>query len=355
MKKVYFLPRLTILIPLLIMILAAGSGIVFIYNLPLQDPTRIVSMMRVYLVWLTFFSFLVGLALSYAILVPLKRLMKLSKDLKKHDYTSNIATSHFEKEIKDLFYSFEEAKHSIDLERKREHLQRLSSLGLLASGVAHEIRNPLSSIKGLVSLINEDFSDEKSSANITDYKKYIQTVLKEVDRMEGVVNNFLSLASGKKSDIKQEVIEIEPFLDEVLSLAAFEFSKKKIKIAREGNGSKERIFGFEERLKQAFLNFIINAYQAMPDGGTLTIAIKRIKSDSLKIIFSDTGSGIDKDKLDMIFDPFFTTKDNGIGLGLAISHQIILAHQGDVEVDSVKGKGTKFTITLPRIKNESQR
>ncbi|MBU0759922.1 MAG: hypothetical protein KKC66_04215 [Candidatus Omnitrophica bacterium] len=263
------------------------------------------------------------------------------KDIERNNFS---LTKHpnVEQEIEEVFQSFEHLHSSLEIRRRREVLQRLASLGQLAAGVAHEIRNPLGSIKGLMNLIAESLPDGDPR------NEYAEVILREVGRMEGIINRFLSVSPSKYMEINQEEINLDLILDEAISLAKLSCSQtNEIEIIKEGNLD-VNIIGDREKLGQALFNVILNAHQAMPkEGGTLRVSIKRLEDNSIQVKFSDTGMGIAEENIERIFDPFYTSKEEGVGLGLTITHQIITAHKGDIRVESIKGKGSDFIISLP--------
>ena len=340
MKK-YIAIRLVFAIPLLITLVVAGSGLVFLYSIPnLADLAQTLNALKIYLFLSTLLSFVVGLALAYALMVPLQELAAASQNLTQADSEVKKRPAYFEREIEELFSSLDKTKFSLLAQRKKELFQRLSSLGLMAAGVAHELRNPLGSIKGLVNLIDEDFNPGEPK------KEYTRVILGEIERLEGTINRFLGLCSGNPKELREEKTDINALLDEILALAKFEPRAAKIKIIRKTDGLPSIISGYPDKLKQSFLNIILNAYDAMPEGGTLKISTGHLNGN-IRITFSDTGTGIDEKDIDKIFEPFYTTKDANTGLGLTVSQQVILSHQGLMEVKSEKSKGTSFIITLP--------
>lgn len=248
-----------------------------------------------------------------------------------------------------------------DLRKSQEQLiqsGKLAALGQLSAGIAHEIRNPLTSIKILVhSLIDKLGSDE-------DKREDILVIENEIERMNQTIKRFLDFA--RPADPMFSSTDINQVLEDTLLLVSHEFRAGKTHLRRDFFPELPEVLADREQLRQAFLNLILNAVQAMPNGGSLTIAT-RVIGDRLKVMgkslipntqypkpegnfieisFIDTGHGIPLEKVNNIFDPFFTTKDEGIGLGLSITHRIIDSHKGFIKVESREGKGTTFTVVI---------
>ncbi len=227
----------------------------------------------------------------------------------------------------------------LEKEEMLRRADRLSALGALSAGIAHEIRNPLASIKGTAEILQEDFPPP--------HKKYdfLQILIKEVDRLNKVVENFLSFARPQPPDLGP--CEVSAVINSVLELVKHPAHKTNVSIKTSFDLQRPDLIADEEQLKQAFLNIILNALQAMPHGGELSVATVH-KAPWVEIYFQDQGPGIPFPDLDKIFNPFYTTKGEGTGLGLAITHRIIVEnHGGQMEVESEEGKGTKFIVRLP--------
>lgn len=226
------------------------------------------------------------------------------------------------------------------LRREIARNQRLASVGRLAAGVAHEIRNPLSSIKGLATYFKERYQeklDDQQIANI---------MIEEVDRLNRVVGQLLDFARPIK--VSRKSTPMKKLIEDSLKLVERQASEKNIKIETHLPSQMDPIFVDSDRLNQVLLNLYLNAIDSMDEGGRLAV---RITNSDLKhnteIKVIDNGTGISQERLSHIFDPYFTTKATGTGLGLAIVHNIVEAHGGKVSVESTPGKGTTFTILLP--------
>ena len=226
-----------------------------------------------------------------------------------------------------------------EVEKKLHQQDKLAAVGQLAAGVAHEIRNPLTSMKGYAEFLQLDEESE-------DRLEYLDIILDEIERVNLIVEEFMVLS--KPQIVNLETKNIVPILENVLSLVKFESEKRNIKILLKIVNDVSLVACDENRFKQVLLNFVKNAMEAMPGGGVLTVDLSH-SNDQVRLVIQDTGIGIPEDKLKKLGEPFFTTKKTGNGLGLMVSFKIIEGHNGDVLVDSVVNKGTTFTIVLPLI------
>jgi two-component system sensor histidine kinase HydH len=218
--------------------------------------------------------------------------------------------------------------------------QRLASIGRLAAGVSHEIRNPLSSIKGFATYFKERYHDVPENQQISNL------MIQEVDRLNRVVGQLHEFA--RPITVSKKPINIRTFLENSLKLIENQASEANINIQTRLDAEIDEILADPDRIKQVSLNLYLNAMESMKNGGSLTVwLLKNEEEDGIKIRVQDTGTGINEDDLTHIFDPYFTTKASGTGLGLAIAHNIIEAHDGEIRVDSKLGQGTTVTILLP--------
>jgi two-component system sensor histidine kinase HydH len=218
--------------------------------------------------------------------------------------------------------------------------QRLASVGRLAAGVSHEIRNPLSSIKGFATYFKERYHDVPENQQISDL------MIQEVDRLNRVVGQLHEFA--RPITISKKPIKVRIFLENSLKLIERQTSEANIKIETDIDSEIGDVFIDPDRVNQVFLNLYLNAIESMKNGGSLHVSLLNSeKKDGIEIRVRDTGTGIGEDDLTHIFDPYFTTKASGTGLGLAIVHNIIEVHNGEIKVDSILGQGTTITILLP--------
>ena len=217
--------------------------------------------------------------------------------------------------------------------------EKLAAIGDLAAGVAHEIRNPLSSIKGIASYYKSKFEDGSED------REMAGVMIEEVDRLSRVISELLEFAKPAKLKLKSS--DLNELLRHSVRLVQQEATGKNIKIQLNLTSDSADVNVDPDRLTQCLLNLYLNALQAMENGGQLTIASSIRNNDTFTIDIKDNGSGISADDLSKIFDPYFTTKPKGTGLGLPIVHKIIEAHQGQIRVRSATGQGTVFSIALP--------
>jgi two-component system sensor histidine kinase HydH len=214
--------------------------------------------------------------------------------------------------------------------------EKLVALGGLAAGVAHEIRNPLSSIKGLATYFAAQFEDGSES------KQAAAVMIQEVDRLNRVISELLDFA--RPTDLSRAVTALAPLLHRSIQLIQQEAANQNIRIQTHIANDLCPVSVDADRIAQCLLNILLNAIQAMEDGGTLTVRCNMGEKRQALIAISDTGPGIAAHHRSMIFDPYFTTKNKGTGLGLAIVHKIIEAHQARVKVESQPGRGATFTL-----------
>ena len=229
------------------------------------------------------------------------------------------------------------------LEEKLRQADRLAALGTLSAGLAHEIKNPLSAIKTFVQLLPQKIG------NSSFMEKFNITVPREIDRINHLVEDLLELTRRRVRPLVD--LKVDSLILQVIDLHGEELKRRQIVFQDDLNKTISSVHGDAETLYRAFSNLIINAIQAMPNGGILSISSKLdSSSSSLEITFRDTGIGMDETTAKNIFNPFFTTKDKGTGLGLALTRKIIEDHRGTIEVVSKKGMGTTFTVHLPVVK-----
>ncbi len=243
-------------------------------------------------------------------------------------------------EYLEMFLDVTERKR---LEEKLLHSERLAVIGKMSSQVAHEIRNPLSSISLNVELLLEEIENYKG-VDTSEAKALISAMVSEIDRLAAVTEEYLQFARLPKP--KLESLDLNNLIREMLDFLHGEFSLENIGIESYLDEKLPYIKADGKQLKQAFLNLIKNSVEAMPCGGKIRITTARLPN-SVEIRVSDTGVGIDEKDLEKIFEPFYTTKDKGTGLGLSLTHQIVTEHGGSIRCETKKGEGTTFIINLP--------
>jgi len=230
----------------------------------------------------------------------------------------------------------EQAQLILTFEEQLVRASQLSALGELAAGLAHEIRNPLGSIRGTAEIVRDPATPDRQREEFT------SILVQEVDRLNQVVTNFLEFA--RPDPVGKQSHDLNKLLEELVELSAVECQRNHVAVDLK-TASLPAMPLDADQLKQVFLNLILNAVQAMPEGGTLQIETERLEH-SVAVSVADSGAGIPAAIQSKIFNPFFTTKQSGNGLGLAISQRIVQAHGGQIEVVS-QNQGACFRVLLP--------
>ena len=239
-----------------------------------------------------------------------------------------------------------------DLERAVRQSDRLSTLGTLAAGLAHEIKNPLGGIKGAAQLLEQELPEE------SEFRDYTRLMIKEVRRVNRIVEELLELASPRKLQFGR--VNLHKTLGDIIILQKRAAGGKNIAFRQQFDPSIPPILGDEALLTQLFLNLIKNAVEAVGDEGTVQVTSRVVSDYSMSqnwerrsrmvaLEVSDDGPGIAKEQMEHLFTPFYTTKAKGTGLGLAICQKIVLEHRGMIKVESERTRGTTFTVMLPLI------
>ncbi len=234
--------------------------------------------------------------------------------------------------------------------KKMYRADRLATLGELAAGAAHEIRNPLTAIRSTIQYLSKDFNADTAK------KEMMDELISEVERINKIVQGLLSFA--RPSELNTSEVNIEQLINQTLLLVTNTLRKQNVEVEFEYFADNTTIQADTEQLKQVFLNIILNAVEAMSENTsdclrTLIISIEKgatinANSRHLIISFEDTGKGIEQKDIENVFNPFFTTKEEGTGLGLAICYGIVKRHDGEIEIKSMPGKGTCINIKLPQ-------
>lgn len=227
----------------------------------------------------------------------------------------------------------------VGIEEQLRRNERLSTLGLLAAEVAHEIRNPLTVMKMMFHSLELNFpaSDPRC--------RDAEIIVEKMDQLNKIVDRLLGHARFTEPTL--EPVDVNALLDELLLLARHKLSQQNVTLKKRLAADLPRIRADRGQIEQACLNLILNAAEAMPEGGTLTVRTSAPDASTILITIADTGVGMAAEKQKRLFEPFLTTKAGGTGLGLAIVHKIIEAHSGRIEVRSAPNKGTTFRILLP--------
>ncbi|HXW06352.1 MAG TPA: ATP-binding protein [Vicinamibacterales bacterium] len=234
----------------------------------------------------------------------------------------------------------EDISTRVQLEEQLQISEKMASIGLLAAGVAHEVNTPLTGISSFVQMLMQGAEAEDPRT------KVLEKIERQTFRAAKIVNGLLNLA--RPAQVESGPMDVNAVVNDVLALLEHQFRTSRIQVRKELAASVPFVQGIEYKLQQVFLNLFLNARDAMPRGGWLTI-VTRTAGETVGVEIADTGSGIPPDQLSRIYDPFFTTKDigKGTGLGLSITYGIVQEHGGTITCDSVVGQGTRFTLTLP--------
>lgn len=230
------------------------------------------------------------------------------------------------------------------LEYSARQNEKLAAIGGLAAGIAHEIRNPLAGISGSIEMLSQTVTND-------DDRKLMKIVLREIDRLNNLITEFLDFARPEKPPT--EIVRLTPILQEVLeSMKANSQVRSDVRVdARLGD--QDAILGHRDKLKQAFLNIILNAYQAMTEAKEPVLSVKVAREGGdIVLRIRDSGSGMNEATRKRMFEPFHTTKTKGTGLGLAVTHKILEGHGAKIFVESEPGRGTEFVLHFPEAKSE---
>jgi|SRR5579863_2939433 len=250
---------------------------------------------------------------------------------------------------------FQDLTHYKRMEEEMARREKLATLGEMAASIAHEIRNPLGALSGSIQVLREEVG-RLDPAN----DRLLEIALSEAERLNSIITQFLLYARPKPP--QRRWCELSSLLKETLDLAKNDVEcRGRVQVDLAGL-STVRLWVDPDQIKQVFWNLITNAFQSMPDGGTLSVAVSHVgrsrrrvddrRGDCVEIRFEDTGEGIPEELLGKVFSPFFTTKSQGTGLGLAIVQRIVEAHGGRIQVES-KVRGTVFTIFFPQLEVEA--
>ncbi|MDX9730393.1 MAG: ATP-binding protein [Bdellovibrionales bacterium] len=240
--------------------------------------------------------------------------------------------------LRGFIVTFDDLTRVRRLEFAMQQSEKMAAVGQLAAGIAHEIRNPLASMSGSIQLLDASFSREQAEE-----KQLMRIVLREIDRLNNLITEFLDFV--RPAVLKEDPVDINVVLRDVLEMAKMNKALRQDIEQVVDLQAQKIIPGHRDKLKQALLNIIMNAYQAMTDSENAKIEVRSFdREQSVVVTIRDHGCGMDAVGLRRIFEPFHTTKPKGTGLGLAITHKIIENHSGSIFVESTKGVGTEFTL-----------
>jgi two-component system NtrC family sensor kinase len=237
---------------------------------------------------------------------------------------------------------FEDVTARARLEEQLQISDKMASIGLLAAGVAHEVNTPLTGISSYTQMLLDRADPDDPQT------KLLEKIERQTFRAAKIVNGLLTLARGGQAGNERSPVDLNVVISDVLSLLEHQFKAVNIQVRRDLAPVPPVVYGMEHKLQQVFLNLFINARDAMPRGGWLSVATGAA-GEWATIEVGDTGAGIPAEHLSRIYDPFFTTKalGQGTGLGLSITYGIVGEHDGTIACDSRPGEGTRFTLTLP--------
>ena len=221
-----------------------------------------------------------------------------------------------------------------DVRQNLQRLDRLANLGLFSASVAHEIKHGLTAINTFVEVLLEKGEDREMA----------EVVHRELKRIDGLATQMLRFAAPKPPTLAP--VNVDALLDHALRLLEHQMTARMISLQRDYRAAPHTVRGDESQLQQAFMNLLLNAVEAMGNGGELTVATET-GDGKLKIFIRDTGAGITPENFEHLFETFFTTKKHGTGLGLSISRRMVEEHHGTIEVQSDPGRGSTFSIVLP--------
>ncbi|HJV65726.1 MAG TPA: PAS domain S-box protein [Geomonas sp.] len=228
--------------------------------------------------------------------------------------------------------------------------EKMSSIGVLATGIAHEINNPLASVAGCAEALQRRFRDApelKEDQRLDVFPRYLEVITRESYRCKGIIDSLLNF--GRKSEGLSVNVDMNAILLEIAELIAHQSKYRRIRLATTLKDCLPCVEGDPSALRQVCMNLLMNAHQAIAGEGMVEVVTSGPERGMISIAIRDTGCGIPKDNIDRIWDPFFTTKEagNGTGLGLALTYSIVKRHSGEIRVESSPGQGTLFTVLLP--------
>ncbi|MCK9364253.1 MAG: ATP-binding protein [Syntrophales bacterium] len=232
----------------------------------------------------------------------------------------------------------------VEMTRQLEKAERLSSLGMLAAGVAHEIRNPLNAISMASQRLKREFPPSELGKK-EEFDTITTVIRDEIRRLNGIIEEFLTFSKSRRLELRESAVQ--DVLRKIVNLVSAEASAKGVSIRTDWPEEPIVIPMDMDKLQQALLNFVKNAVESISGAGDVTLAILNEEKGLVNIIITDTGCGLTPEEVERIFNPEYTTKEKGLGLGLSLAHEIIRGHGGEIRVKSQKGEGTVFEIFMP--------
>ena len=280
-------------------------------------------------------------ALAGRTLLPLRRLAERTKEIARGDYQKRVPADGHD-EIAELARGFNTMAAALD-EREQQLVrsERLAAIGKLAAQITHEVRNPLSSIGLNAEQLDEELAELEGTGEA---RTLARAIVKEVDRLTEITEGYLRFARMPSPRLERE--ELRVVVESLLAFQRQELEQKHVELVVEMPEVGCPLQCDEQQLRQALLNLLRNASEAMPSGGRLVVRLQ-VEDKGYLLSIEDSGGGIDAELLSRVFEPFFSTKQGGTGLGLALTQQIVVEHGGTIEVRSEAGHGTTFTLRMP--------
>jgi signal transduction histidine kinase len=296
------------------------------------------------IIFVTLAGMIASFVFSRLITEPLNKFVEFTKVLGRGEFGKRVDVSYGD-EIGYLARNFN--RLSMELKNVKEKMEeaytythlleaeKVSTIGQISSGLAHELKNPLTTLKMLFQAFREQPDMTKEDAEV---------ISREIEKIDTIITRFLGFVKQKSLQVSE--INVNTLMDRVLSLCSFDITNNDIVLQKDMTETLPHIKGDRALLEHVFLNLILNAVQAMPNGGEINISSKA-DDGFVEVVISDKGGGIPSNIRSKVFEPFFTTKENGTGLGLSIVYNIVKSHGGKIFFDSSEGAGTKFTVRLP--------
>ncbi len=314
-----------------------------------EDFSDIIAANAIKRIIATSFVFGLGLILAVSLSLmytkPIHRVVDAARSVAAGDLSAELRTDRRD-EIGELTnavqYMIEKLREQRANEEKLRETEHLSAVAQLARGIAHEIRNPLNFISLSIDHLRKKFSPA-GSAEKEQFDSLISTIKQEIQRLNNLVQDFLDY--GKSLRLNRRLTDLSALVRDVITLVSAKAEKDGITIELRDEGI-PTMFLDPELIKTCVFNVVINAFEAMPKGGTITVTLKQT-GDKATVIIEDSGIGVSRENVPKIFDPFFSTKKMGLGLGLAMTNRVIEEHGGKVDFQSVEGKGSRVTLSLP--------
>jgi signal transduction histidine kinase len=280
-----------------------------------------------------------GFLIARTITAPVEDLVKVTGRVSEGDLSEKVTVIGID-EIGSLASSFNRMIDRLkDYEQKLVESEKLATAGQMAAGLAHEIRNPLTSIKMLGQVLISRLKDRRED------QKMLDSMVREIDRLDRIIQQMINRT--RPGELERDWHDLNPHLDEVICLARESLSENKITLKQHLAGQLPKVYLDAEKFKQVIWNLILNAKEAMPKGGKLVVSSEHASNHNIRVSVEDTGHGIPSGNVEQLFQPFFTTKPEGVGLGLTMSRKIVEKHGGRLILENLPGNGTRAVIELP--------